>query len=73
MPVYEYFCPSCEQRFEKLGSMSARNDQVPCPSCPVGTGERLVSKFAAFSVSGGTMTSIGGGCCGGGGGCACAG
>jgi hypothetical protein len=45
---------------------------VPCPSCADGTGERLVSKFAAFSLNGGAMTSLGGGCCGGGGGgCAC--
>lgn len=31
MPIYEYYCSSCQQRFEKLSRMSDTNQ--PCPGC----------------------------------------
>jgi putative FmdB family regulatory protein len=72
MPVYEYACRSCPERFEKRVSMEARNERTFCPACGADGAERRVSVFAAFGTSGGQTASLGGGCCGGGGGgCAC--
>jgi putative FmdB family regulatory protein len=72
MPVYEYTCMSCPERFEKRVSIEARDDRAICPNCGSDGAERRVSVFAAFSASGGQTAALGGGCCGGGGGgCAC--
>ena len=71
MPVYEYRCARSEHRFEKLGSFSANQEEVTCPACQRGGGERLVSLFTSFSRQDVGIGQGGGGCCGGGGGCAC--
>jgi putative FmdB family regulatory protein len=33
MPIYEYYCPACNQRFEKLLRMSAAGQPQACPNC----------------------------------------
>jgi putative FmdB family regulatory protein len=33
MPIYEYECPSCGARFEKLRKMSERNESPRCAAC----------------------------------------
>jgi putative FmdB family regulatory protein len=33
MPIYEYQCPSCDTRFERLRPMSAAGQPLDCPSC----------------------------------------
>ncbi|MCC7107234.1 MAG: zinc ribbon domain-containing protein [Chloroflexi bacterium] len=68
MPVYEYRCSDCGDRFEKLVSMSLRDAQTPCPACGHGT-SRQPSIAAMIGASAG---SAGGGCGGCAGGCACA-
>ena len=73
MPVYEYACARCSERFEKRVSIDARDERTDCPSCGADGAERRVSVFAAFSTSGGQTASLGGCCGGGGGGCACRG
>ena len=52
MPIYDYRCRECEERFDEL----ARNPEVKvaCPSCGAADAERLVSVFAGV---GGTRTS----------------
>ena len=70
MPIYEYTCVTCYNRFDKRRSMSQMNDPAPCPDC--GSESRRV-----FSADGRGQTSAvagAGGCCGGsaGGACACA-
>ena len=73
MPLYEYACPDCSARFEKL--VRAWGDAVSCPKCASPSVERLLSTFA---MAGGAaakpqgapvMAGGGGGCCGGG--CRC--
>ncbi len=60
MPLYEYYCSECRQRFEKL--VSSLQKEAPCPRCST-----LSPKvFSAFSMSGGEKSSPGAG----GGGCA---
>ena len=49
MPIYEYRCRACDERFEEL----VRNSQVvvPCPSCGGREAERLLSVFAGVGGS----------------------
>ena len=72
MPLYEYLCPSCDDRFERLARFSDA-PEANCPDCG-SVSPRVLSTFAAFvSGSDGSMASVGGGCaCASGGSCACA-
>lgn len=33
MPLYDYKCPACEHRFEKLRPSERRDDALECPKC----------------------------------------
>jgi putative FmdB family regulatory protein len=45
MPIYEYRCEECGERFEELVSASAPS-APPCPSCGAEAANRLYSMFA---------------------------
>jgi putative FmdB family regulatory protein len=45
MPIYEYQCAACSDRFEELVSASAAKSP-PCPSCGAKGAERRFSMFA---------------------------
>jgi putative FmdB family regulatory protein len=54
MPLYEYRCKACGERFERL----VRNDNTAdlrCPRCGAGEPDRLMSSFGVVghSASGG--------------------
>ena len=72
MPVYEYYCRSCESQFERLRPISAAEELARCPAGHPNAA-RTLSVFAVFSKSaGGESLPMGGGCaCGGA--CACGG
>jgi putative FmdB family regulatory protein len=73
MPMYEYLCPDCSERFEKY--VRAWGDAVACPKCDSAAVERQLSTFALAGGSGqgepapAMRGGGGGGCCGGGCGC----
>ncbi len=70
MPVYEYYCRSCETTFDKLQRVSASNETAACPSGHHGAA-RTITVFATPGAGGREAEAAsGGGCCGGGG-CAC--
>lgn len=75
MAIYEYYCRSCNSRFEKRQPMS---DVAVATACTCGAkADRLLSMFAiAKSGDADAMFDMSapaaGGCCGGGG-CACSG
>jgi putative FmdB family regulatory protein len=49
MPVYEYYCRSCDGIFEALRPMSRSSAPAPCPVCQ-SAGERIMpTSFAAFT------------------------
>ena len=50
MPLYEYECPDCRARFEKLIRSSALADDVTCPTCGR-PARRLMSVFASIGSS----------------------
>ncbi|MBN2089934.1 zinc ribbon domain-containing protein [candidate division KSB1 bacterium] len=63
MPIYEFKCQSCGQRFEKLLFSSQLNSKIDCPDCKSTTVERIFSVFG-FSTGTRTVTSTpGGGSC----------
>ena len=81
MPLYEYFCPPCNDQFEILRPVSQMDNPATCPSGHT-TNNRVLSLFAPVtkSTQGSVMTMpmMGGGadaCCstdmGGAGGCSC--
>jgi len=60
MPLYEYYCPRCETRFELLRPMSRSNHSATCPNGHK-RAQRVVSVFSAVSKgAGGEMAPIGG-------------
>jgi putative FmdB family regulatory protein len=72
MPIYEYRCESCTERFEEL--VRRPGETVVCPQCGGTEAERLLSVFAAVGSGGSSLapdTSTlprprsAGGCCGG--------
>ena len=62
MPLYEYTCKKCEQRFELLRSHGERDDACECTECgAVKKHRRVPSLFAAgvgdAGPSGGGLSS----------------
>jgi len=67
MPLYEYACPKCGLKFEKLRSMSQCDRDTECPHCH-SNAKRVLPTFASFSkngegTSGGSCSSCGASSC----------
>lgn len=63
MPIYEYVCSGCHQRFELLRSLSQANDEVSCPHCH-NKAERIFSTFCSRTKSeSGLIAPVGGSSC----------
>ncbi len=76
MPIYEYRCESCAEKFEVLTGFAERDKAQACPACESTKTRILVSSFAF--ASGGEASSMtdfatesGGGGCACGGACSC--
>ena len=46
MPLYEYACAQCNQKFSVLVGMTAASDSALCPHCGASEATRRVSRFA---------------------------
>jgi putative FmdB family regulatory protein len=46
MPIYEYRCEKCGQKFEKLRRMADADGELECPDCASGQVRRVLSSFA---------------------------
>lgn len=53
MPIYEYHCPNCGEKFEKLVRFGS-DAPVYCPNCDSNTPERLISQFAQVGSASGS-------------------
>ena len=72
MAIYEYYCPTCREKFEERKPMSQASVATICTKGH--KAERTITAFAMARAGAGedfSMPMGGGGCCGGGGGCAC--
>lgn len=67
MPLYEYRCPKCGERFELLRSLSERDDETECPRCrEKGKMFRLPASVQAMFGGGGSSAGCSSGSFGGG-------
>ena len=58
MPLYEYYCESCNGVFETLRSMREASEASPCPLCDR-DGERIMpTSFVAFTFRDGSPRRI---------------
>jgi len=78
MPVYEYCCTDCSQKFELFVPQRMSTEGVICRNCHSSSVRKLVSSFASVGAeSGGEYSAAAsepsGGGCGCGGHCACGG
>ncbi len=55
MPIYEYVCTSCDNKFEMLRPMSRADEKATCPTCRH-EAKRTVSTFACCSTDSSGMT-----------------
>ena len=63
MQIYEYICPSCNQKFELLRPLSQANEEASCPHCH-NKAKRILSTFSSLSKDESGLTSpIGGNPC----------
>lgn len=46
MPIYEYRCQKCGERFELRRSMADSDSEIKCPKCQAEQPKRLLSLFA---------------------------
>ncbi len=68
MPIYEFYCSTCDDRFEALLPRGTPRDSAPCPIC--GTISSRIHRAPAVRAqlaNGGceVFTAFPGGCCGG--------
>lgn len=49
MPLYEYFCQTCNGIFEELRPIREATDPVPCPQCYKDASRIMPTSFAAFT------------------------
>lgn len=54
MPIYEYECPNCHKRSEKLRKISDRNQSLPCTAC----GSDMVLVFSSSNFLSGADTTL---------------
>lgn len=79
MPLYEYYCPTCQGAFETLRPAKEADVPAACPTCQHASSQRILSLFADSVKTNGNTSPMpmgdsmggmmGGGCCGGACGC----
>ena len=63
MPLYEYRCRGCGERFEILQRLGEDGDKLSCPRCGEPRPERVLSTFASGGSGGAREAAPAGGCC----------
>jgi putative FmdB family regulatory protein len=58
VPIYEYQCKQCGDKFEKLVRSMSSTDAVRCPECG---SEQTARALSVFAVAGEGATKSGGG------------
>jgi len=59
MPIYEYECQSCKERFEVLQKMNEGSSHLRCPKCQAERPQRILSLFRSGSVKSSNECSTG--------------
>ena len=56
MPIYEYVCESCKEKFEKLVRSMSSSEAIVCPKCGA---KKTTRQFSSFAVGAGQSQSAG--------------
>ena len=51
MPIYEFECNKCEEKFEKLVGINESGSGVRCPKCDASNPRKLLSLFSSSASS----------------------
>ena len=51
MPIYEYECKSCGEKFELRRGISDNDNEIKCPKCDAEYPRRIISMFSTGSSS----------------------
>ena len=72
MPIYEYICKDCSQKFEAVRSFSEADEPIACSQCGGTNTKRMVSRCWSIGDGGDTFSAVSSGGCSGcaGGNCA---
>ena len=57
MPIYEYVCGNCQEKFEKLVRMGASEEEIECPRCSGHEVKKALSVFSTTGASSGSSTA----------------
>lgn len=57
MPIYEYECLKCGQRFELRRRMADSDSDIKCPKCDAEKPQRVISAFMTASNKGACASS----------------
>ena len=52
MPIYEYKCKKCGERFDVYRLFTANDEKVKCPKCGANRPERQISAFSSKNTAG---------------------
>lgn len=63
MPLYEFYCATCERCFEVRRTLSQGTDNVTCPICTGQHIRRVFTPVIAFSNGRAGVSTIGGNSC----------
>ncbi len=58
MPIYEYQCTECGERFEVRQNVGADGSSLSCPKCHSGNPRKLLSLFSTQRPSGSGSSDI---------------
>lgn len=64
MPIYEYQCKACNEKFEKLIRSTSAEAKVQCPACGSKKVEKALSVFAVGAEGAGKSAARPPGCAG---------
>ena len=53
MPIYEYVCLKCNEKFSLFRSMNASEHEIGCPKCSSAEVKKIISSFCCSSGSAG--------------------
>jgi putative FmdB family regulatory protein len=56
MPMYEYECRTCKERFEVLQKIGEGNEGLCCPKCNTDKPEKIFSAFCSGASKGGVTS-----------------
>jgi putative FmdB family regulatory protein len=51
MPIYEYRCQACGEKFEKIVSLATKTEGLICPNCNAPATQKVFSTFSATGVT----------------------